>query len=92
MNAQGRGLALAGYAEPSLVFLAGTQTQLLPTGEAAARALQDGTASLAVVSDRELGRFDAAADRLRLLPRAVDAVRGFNPSRGRWVTLTLFVR
>ena len=92
MNVQGRGLAVAGYAEPSLVFLAGTQTQLLPTGAQAAQALGDAKASLAVVSDREVARFSAAARTLGFSPHVLDTVRGFNPSRGRWVTLTLFVK
>ncbi len=92
MNGQGRGLAVAGYAEPSLVFLAGTQTQLLPTGDEAARGLMDGTIGLAVISDRETSRFTSAAGRLGYSPRRLATVRGFNPSRGRWVTLELFVR
>ncbi len=91
-NPQGHGLALAGYAEPSLVFLAGTQTQLLPGGIQAAAALKAGTASLVVVSSQEMDRFGAAARSLGLKPRALGVVAGFNPSRGRWLTLTLLVR
>ncbi len=92
MNAQGKGLVVAGYAEPSLVFLTGTQTRLLPNGVQAAQALQTGAATLAIVSDRETERFDAEMSRLQVAPHALDTVRGFNTSRGRWVALTLFAK
>jgi 4-amino-4-deoxy-L-arabinose transferase-like glycosyltransferase len=91
-NPQGRGLALAGYAEPSLVFLAGTRTLLLPDGGQAASALLAGTASLAVVSDRETASFHAQAVKDGLSPVLLATIGGFNPSRGRWVVLNLFVR
>jgi hypothetical protein len=91
-NPQGRGLALAGYAEPSLVFLAGTRTLLLPDGGQAASALLAGTASLAVVSDRETASFHAQAVKDGLSPVLLATIDGFNPSRGRWVVLNLFVR
>ncbi len=92
INPQGRGLALAGYAEPSLVFLSGTQTLLLPNGVQAARALQAGTASIALVSDREAARFDTEAVRLGLQPRCLDRIGGYNYSRGRWVVLSVCVK
>ena len=88
-NPRGAGLAVAGYAEPSLVFLAGTGTRLLPDGAQAARALQAGTATAVVVSDRELERFADAARPLGLHYRIAATVSGFNPSRGRWVALSL---
>ncbi len=88
----GAGLAVAGYAEPSLVFLAGTQTVLLPDGAQAARALQAGTAGAVVVSDRELARFAGAARSEGLSFHDAGSVAGFNASRGRWVTLSLMLR
>ena len=91
-NDRGAGLAVAGYAEPSLVFLAGTQTRLLPDGAQAADALKAGTASMVVVSDKEVGRFWTQARMLGLAPRLAGTVSGFNPARGRWVTLRLLTR
>jgi 4-amino-4-deoxy-L-arabinose transferase-like glycosyltransferase len=91
-NPQGAGLAVAGYAEPSLVFLAGTQTQLLPNGALAAGALQSGKTTAVLVSDREMGRFEAAARALGIAPRLGGAVAGYNYSRGRWVTLSLMLK
>ncbi len=87
-NPMGNGLAVAGYAEPSLVFLTGTYTQLLPNGTSAAAALKSGSASLVLVAGTELGRFAAAG----VAARRLGEVDGFNYSRGRWVSLTAFSR
>ncbi len=87
-NARGDGLAVAGYAEPSLVFLTGTHTQLLPNGTSAAAALKSGSARLVLVAGSELGRFAAAG----LPAHRLGEVTGFNYSRGRWISLTAFAR
>ncbi len=87
-NAMGDGLAVAGYAEPSLVFLTGTHTQLLPNGTSAAAALKSGNARLVLVAGTELARFAAAG----VPARRLGEVQGFNYSRGRWVSLTAFSR
>ena len=91
-NPSGQGLAVAGYAEPSLVFLAGTRTQLLPNGCSAADALRAGTAGLVLVTDKEAASFTIEAHRLGMATRMLETVRGFNYSRGRWVSLSLLVR
>ena len=88
----GDGLAVAGYAEPSLVFLTGTHTQLIWNGAGAAAALQSGTASLVIVADPEMAGFDTAAAALGLHAHTVGQVSGYNYSRGRWVTLNLMVK
>ncbi len=90
-NPAGNGLAVAGYAEPSLVFLTGTHTQLLFNGPSAARALRQGTASAVLVAGTELASFQAMAASLGVRVRRVGEVDGFNYSRGRWVRLVLFV-
>lgn len=76
-------VALAGFAEPSAVFLLGTET-LLTDGDGAAAALADGRAGLAIIEDRARGGFDPGA------ARAVGVVEGFNYSKGDPVRLTLF--
>ena len=91
-NPSGDHLAVAGYAEPSLVFLAGTHTQLLPNGRSAADALHSGAAGLVLVTDREAAGFTREAQRLGMATRTLETVRGFNYSRGRWVSLSLLVR
>jgi 4-amino-4-deoxy-L-arabinose transferase-like glycosyltransferase len=90
-NAQGRGLAVVGYAEPSLMFLAGTDILLLPDGASGAAALARGRASLVLVTDRDLAAFEAACLRLNVTARDVAQVEGFNVSRGRWVVLNVMV-
>jgi 4-amino-4-deoxy-L-arabinose transferase-like glycosyltransferase len=85
-NSLGDGLAVAGYAEPSLMFLTGSHTQILANGAQAAAALRDGSASLVIVTDREMPAFTRAAG---TGPHTLAEITGFNYSRGRWVTLTL---
>jgi 4-amino-4-deoxy-L-arabinose transferase-like glycosyltransferase len=89
-NAQGKGIAIAGYAEPSLMFLVGTDIRNQPDGEAAAKLLASGAVSAVVVADADA--FAIEAGRLGISPQPQGAVRGFNYARGRWVTLDLFTR
>ena len=79
----------SGYTEPSLVFLLGTATQLLAPTEAAA-ALIDGKAKLALVADRQEPGFAAALKTAGRVGRPFGAVRGFDYSNGRWITLRLY--
>ena len=80
-------VAVAGYAEPSLVFLVGTDTGL---GDArdAADALASGRA--AVVESRELDAFRQAVARAGLRPREVGRVAGLNYSNGDETELTIY--
>ncbi|GGF02673.1 glycosyl transferase [Aliidongia dinghuensis] len=82
-------LVSTGYTEPSLVFLLGTGTRLLAPAEAAA-ALVDGTAKLALVADRQDQDFTAAVTAAGRTDRLYGAVRGFDYSNGRWITLRLY--
>ncbi len=84
-------MAAVGFAEPSLMFLAGTGTRWLSPEEGAA-ALADGAVDALVVGDRELGAVRAAAARLGLVPRVRAEEPGFNYSRGRPVVLTVLTR
>jgi 4-amino-4-deoxy-L-arabinose transferase-like glycosyltransferase len=82
--------ALAGYYEPSAVFLLGTATRLGNGGDAADALIDD--AAVAVVETRERGAFDA-----RLTSRGVGAapvavIDGFNYSKGERVRLSVFRR
>ncbi len=82
-------VAVAGYAEPSLVFLLGTDTELT-SGADAARRLMAGPGALVLVSDREETPFRAAASADGIHPVAVGVVKGFNYSRGKPVVLTAY--
>jgi len=80
--------ALAGYVEPSLVFLLGTETrQTDGRGAADAGAAQGG---LALVEDREQSSFLAHLAELETDASEVGSVSGFNYSRGRRVHIRFY--
>lgn len=83
-------LISTGYTEPSLVFLAGTETVLASPQEAAAY-LADHPGAVAAVESRQAEAFLAAlANRAEVTASAVESLRGFNYSRGREVEITLY--
>jgi 4-amino-4-deoxy-L-arabinose transferase-like glycosyltransferase len=84
-------LGAIGFAEPSLLFLAGSNTLWLHPN-AGPQALMDGTVDILMVGDRDIAaaRRDLAAHGATV--REIGAIMGFNYSRGRWITLTLLVR
>ncbi|CAA7612666.1 glycosyltransferase family 39 protein [Magnetospirillum sp. SS-4] len=82
-------VVVAGYAEPSLVFLLGTDT-VLTSGPNAANHLKNGPAALVLVADREEQAFFAHAAANSIRPVVVGLVKGFNYSRGKKVTLTAY--
>lgn len=79
---------LAGYLEPSLVFLLGTQTNLEGGGSAGALAAKQG--GLAIVGDRERTRFLGALHGAGAKERDVDQVSGFDYSRGKNEHVTIY--
>jgi 4-amino-4-deoxy-L-arabinose transferase-like glycosyltransferase len=89
-NPNGTGLAVAGYAEPSLMFETGTNTQLLPDGKSAALALATGKASIILVERRTEQAFLSAAQAKHLSITKIDEIDGFNPSRGRTIALSIY--
>lgn len=80
-------VAVAGYAEPSLVFGVGTGTNL-GDAEDAALALADNRA--AVVESREQPAFQAALRQLHVTPRRIGVVEGLDYSNGDKTTLTVY--
>lgn len=79
---------LAGYTEPSAMFLIGTQTRLTNgIGAAEIGAAQGG---LAAIEDGQRPRFLAHLAELEAGARPIDEVSGFNYSRGRPVHITLY--
>lgn len=89
---EGSRLGSVGFHEPSLVFLAGTQTDLLPTGEAGAQALATGEVGALLVAERDEAAFAAAAAQRGLVSVRVGLIEGFNYSRGRFTALGLYRR
>jgi 4-amino-4-deoxy-L-arabinose transferase-like glycosyltransferase len=83
-------VAVAGYAEPSLVFLLGTKT-LLTDGPGAARHLAEHPEGAAVVALPDQAAFLDAARGLGMSPDAMDEIQGLNYSKGKPVTLEVYV-
>lgn len=83
-------LISAGYTEPSLVFLAGTET-VLTNGEGAAARLIETVGAVAAVESRDEQAFlDAIAAASGVEVEKLETITGFNYSRGREVSITLY--
>jgi hypothetical protein len=82
-------VSAVGYHEPSLVFLLGTQTKLV-SPEQPPLLLRDHEADLALIPEREDSMFHDRLKDLGLQVRVVDTLRGFNYSKGKWLTLKLY--
>jgi 4-amino-4-deoxy-L-arabinose transferase-like glycosyltransferase len=80
-------VAVAGFAEPSLVFALGTETSLDGV-DAAVEALRKGQPAL--IESREDKAFRAALAKDGTKATQVDAIKGVNYSTGRAVTLSLW--
>ncbi len=86
-----RDFGITGHAEPSVQFAIGGGIALLARGEHAARFLAAAPERRVVaVGDRAIADFRREAAAIGLTPRGVGMVSGFNYTRGRWVTLSLF--
>jgi 4-amino-4-deoxy-L-arabinose transferase-like glycosyltransferase len=81
-------IVLAGYVEPSLVFLLGTNTAL-ENGVGAAQ-ISARTGGLALVEDHQLAKFLVRLSALGGTAKAVDQMSGFNYSRGRHEHITFY--
>lgn len=81
-------LAIVGYAEPSAVFLNGTDTRLMATGGEGAAALKAG--SIVAVSAERQQEFLAAIKTQKINPRQIAVIDGFNLGRGKPLTLILY--
>jgi hypothetical protein len=88
-------VVLAGYTEPSAVFLLGTETHLASGRDAAQRgrnaaeyASEQG--GLALIEDGLRSAFLAHLAEVEANATAIDAMSGYNYSRGRRVHITLY--
>ncbi len=84
-------LAAAGYTEPSMVLLVGTNTRLGGGDTVAEHLAANPACALGLVTDRELPKFQETAAARGLAVRQVASLRGFNYSRGRWEDLGFYV-
>ncbi|MEP0338369.1 MAG: glycosyltransferase family 39 protein [Alphaproteobacteria bacterium] len=83
--------AVAGFSEPSLVFLSGTGTVLTSGGGAAQHLLNESHAA-AIVEGREMPAFTQALGGRAADVREAAQLSGINYSKGKPVTLHVFVR
>lgn len=83
-------VALAGYSEPSAVFLLGTATML--TDASGALRNIDGAGGAAIVEAADEPRFLALAEASHVPVRALATIDGLNYSNGRAIRLTVYAR
>ncbi|MBJ6125089.1 glycosyltransferase family 39 protein [Microvirga sp. BT325] len=83
-------VATLGYREPSLVFLAGTNLDMLDSGAEASRFLNQGGCRVVFVDKRFEGEFQAENQRLRQQPVLSTRVMGFNINSGRQVDIAAY--
>ncbi|MGY4608810.1 4-amino-4-deoxy-L-arabinose transferase-like glycosyltransferase [Bradyrhizobium sp. USDA 4474] len=81
--------ASAGYAEPSLVFLTGTQT-LLTDGSGAADFLRQGSCRFALIEQRSERSFVQRAEAIGLRYKVGARIEGYNFSQGRAISISIF--
>ena len=81
--------AAAGFHEPSLVFMTGTDT-LLTDGSGAADFLGQGTCRFALVEARSERNFVQRAEAIGLRYNAATRIDGYNISQGRAVSIAIF--
>lgn len=81
-------VVLAGYVEPSLVFLLGTDTDIENGPNAAGIAAMQG--GLALIEDRQNGKFLTKLASLGAKAKKVDELYGFNYSQGRHVHINIY--
>lgn len=84
-------LIAAGYHEPSLVFLVGTDT-LLTDGATAATELGKDACAVALITDNEMEAFDGNLADGATSVVEIGRIEGINYSKGTARTLTLFAR
>ena len=86
-----RDILAVGYHEPSLVFLAGTKTQLT-SPEAAAMQLAERPGAIVSVARRHRAEFTGHAARLGLATTVRQTIAGLNYSTGRDVIIDIITR
>ncbi|SFI03206.1 4-amino-4-deoxy-L-arabinose transferase [Bosea sp. OK403] len=82
----------AGYREPSLVFLTGTDLAMAADGAAAASFLGQPGCRIAFVEKRLAAEFQTAISQAGLTPRLLTTLNGFNLNGGRRLEIAVFAR
>ena len=80
-----------GYHEPSLAFLAGTDTIMAKTGDEAALALKQNSCRVVIIDDKHKQEFVDAFANAAHKPKEARSVGGLNSGRGKQASLTIFI-
>ncbi len=83
-------VATLGYREPSLVFLTGTNLDMLDTGAEASAFLSQGGCRVVFLDKRFEGEFRAENERLQQQPVLSTRIHGFNINSGRQVEIAAY--
>ncbi len=83
-------LVSAGFNEPSLVFLLGTETRTTDPGQAAASLADHAGCRFALVTEDARAAFDAASAKGDISTEILAQFDAFNYSNGDWLRLTLY--
>jgi 4-amino-4-deoxy-L-arabinose transferase-like glycosyltransferase len=81
--------AAAGFHEPSLVFMTGTDT-VLTDGSGAADFLNHGSCRFALVESRSERNFAQRAEAIGLRYNVADRIEGYNISQGRAISIAIY--
>jgi 4-amino-4-deoxy-L-arabinose transferase-like glycosyltransferase len=85
-------VAAVGYDEPSLIFLLGTGTKLLSAEEAACYLGEHPEALVVITSGENEQAFQQKVADLGIVVQNLRTLRGFNYTKGRWLTVRLYTR
>lgn len=80
----------AAYKEPSLVFMAGTNTKFDNDGEAVAKAMKQNPCAMGLIDKDRLKDFLAAYPKKSDRPMSIGNIHGYNMGNGKIYDLTLF--
>lgn len=80
----------AAYREPSLVFMAGTNTKFENEGDAVAKAMKQNPCAMGLVDKDRLKSFLAAYPKKSDRPMSIGNIHGYNMGSGKMYDLTLF--
>ena len=84
-------LASAGYEEPSLIFMAGTDTSLVLSGLSVARQMQNDPCRIGVVDNYHMSEFLNSFPDSPVQPYPAATLKGFDVGHGGWREITFYL-
>jgi 4-amino-4-deoxy-L-arabinose transferase-like glycosyltransferase len=84
-------IAIAGFAEPSLVFTAGAQTKIVNVAQRVANEMKINPCVIGIVEKPQQASFLSYAPKVQLLPLQTGSVQGFNYGNGHSLDLGIYI-